>query len=69
MKLLSIGHHNGHIFMVCADSPRALQISLRKHGFKLAEQLVGDEPSIADKFLRMRQLAAITDTAKAYETH
>lgn len=66
MKLLSIGHSNGHRFLIYADSPAALKKSLQKHGPALAEQLFEGE-TVVDKFLRMKQLAVIIDIAKAYE--
>lgn len=66
MKLLSISHFNGHLFLVYADSPAALSKSLREHGPALVGQLLKGE-TVADKFFRMRQLAVIADTAKAYK--
>jgi hypothetical protein len=67
MKLISVAVTPEHIFLIYAPSITALRKSLTKHGPALAEQLVGGEESVKDRFFRMKQAVLITETARKAE--
>lgn len=67
MKLISVGITQEHIFLIYAPSIEALRKSLHKHGPALAEQLVGGEETVKDRFFRMKQAVLITETARKAE--
>jgi len=67
MKLISVAITPEHIFLVYAPSASAFRRSLVTHGPALAEQLVGGEKSVADRFFRMKQAVFLSESCRKCE--
>ena len=67
MKLISVAQSAGHTFLLYAPSADDLRKSLTHHGPAIAEQLVGDEKTIGDRFFRMKQAVFLSEAARKAE--